>query len=312
MAGFEVSTEDPDLWLAQFDAFGYRWVGEGILRQFDVISPDEVGRAVRFPIQETIGSPPRFAVVLEDGDLGASSYRVGGILAQTYGETSVKDLPTALREFPREEHVVICEDGLWTGTELHKVLQRLAKGGDLELLAEGRRLSLRYCAVSDYGILACRNLLRYLNLSHVELTFSGEQRVLQLLTKEIQDRAAGQMHLAPEEFQAWLGVHVRPLAFQDSELWAGRQDEAQGICEQIGRQLIANYVAAEGKGWPYEVQQGFTLGARRFASTIAFHHGTPKVCLPVFWLGGPVAIGAKTVNWKPLVHDERRLGALIL
>jgi hypothetical protein len=303
---------DTDQWLRQFEAFGYRWVGEGLLRQFDVISPDELGRAVRFPIQATIGSTLRFAVVLEEDDLGASSYRLGGVLAQEYGDDSVKDLPKALSEFPKTDQIVICEDGLWTGTELKKTLSRLAKGGDLENLANERRFLLRYCAVSDYGILVCRNLLRHLNLNSVDLSFFGEQRVLLLLAKDIRDRALEQMHLAPEDFQAWLGAYVLSLAFQSGQLWSDRQDEAKGICEQIGRQLVDNYVSANEKKWSYEVKQRFALGAGRFGSTIAFHHGTPKVCLPVFWLGGPVKIGAITVDWRPLVYDERRLGKLKL
>lgn len=40
---------------------------------------------------------------------------------------------------------------------------------------------------------------------------------------------------------------------------------------------------------------------------VAFTRSVPKVCLPLLWLGGDVKLGDKTVAWRPLLVDARRV-----
>jgi hypothetical protein len=112
--------------------------------------------------------------------------------------------------------------------------------------------------------------------------------------------------MAPTDFEDWLTTHVRPIAFQDESLWRGRQEQAQQICAEIGRQLINKYVIDEKKNWREGVRDWFALGAGRFGSAIVFAHSVPKVCLPLLWLQGQVFLGETKIDWKPLFYDARR------
>lgn len=304
--------EDPYQWLKQFEELGFRWVGEGILRQFDVIPPGELGEAFRLPIQEKIGADHTFAVALEEDDLASSGHTVGGACVMSHGSETVVPILAALRDAPPGNRIVICEDGLWTGTELQKLLSEFARGGRFEKAARSRHISLRFCAVSDYGLLVCRNLLRSYDLEDIDVSFPPHQRFFRLLPEHIRQEAIQKMCLCPKEFQNWLVEFVEPLAFRDdSRLWVGRQREAQNICEELGRQLIDRYSIAYQKTWEADVKARFALGASRFASTVGFPNSTPKVCLPVLWLGGLVEYGGVKVDWKPLAYDARRVGKLI-
>ncbi|MBX9776899.1 MAG: hypothetical protein K2Y71_21170 [Xanthobacteraceae bacterium] len=291
-------------WLKQFEHFGQRWVGEALLRQVDIISPDELSQAFDFSAQAKLGSNLLFTFLLDD-DHGSSSNRIGAMLTHMYGPT--EDLVSSLTNALSQSRIVVCEDALWTGAEFRKLMKRLAPGGDLNAHTHDKRFSFRHCVVSDYGILAARHYLERNKLHFIDLWTGDRQRFVQVLAPHCDEKAIRtHWHLSPEEFDRWLSTNVAPLAFQNAGLWDGRQEEGQILCQHIGAQLVDKYATEHSKNWPENVRTGFAMGGMRFGSTLMFAHSVPKVCLPIFWLGGPIEVDGKRIEWKPLLFDARR------
>jgi len=232
-----------------------------------------------------------------DSDYASSSNRIGAILTRIHG--AVDEFTGALQTAPAGSRLIVCEDALWTGTELRRLLERLKPGGDLEIPAQGKRILFRHCVVSDYGLWVAHHFLDSNKLGEVELLLGEQQRFIRVLGRHIDEqRIRSQWHLSPEDFDNWLSDQVRPLAFQDMQLWQNRQERAQSICEQIGAQLIERYLEEHKKSWSHTVKGKFAIGAGRFGCTTMFSHSVPKVCLPLFWLGGPIHINSHSIDWK--------------
>lgn len=301
LARWDSKKGDVDHWLNQFEQIGVRWVGEALLRQVDVVAPEELSGAFDVSAQVKLGTNLAFTFMLDD-DFASSSNRIGAILTRIHGE--INEFTDALKTTPSGSRLVVCEDALWTGTELRRLLERLKPGGDLEIPARGKRILFRHCVVSDYGLWAAHHFLDYYKLDTVELMLGERQRFIQVLGQNIDKQSVQpQWHLSPEDFDDWLSGQVRPLAFQDMHLWQNRHEEAQGICERIGVQLIERYLTEHKKPWSKEK---FAIGAGRFGCTLMFSHSVPKVCLPLFWLGGPIEFNSCSIKWEPLIYDARR------
>jgi hypothetical protein len=304
LAYWNSKKNNPDDWLRQFgEAY---WVGETLLRQIDVIRPNEVLRAFQTPAQAMVGQRLVFAFISDD-DPASSSNRIGGLLTQIYGPALVRNFVAAVTQADTGSHLVVCEDALWTGIELRSLLGRLGTGGDLEQAAKSKRITFRHCVVSDYGLWIVRQYISYAKLDFVDLSLGEGQRFIRVLAQDISDaEILSRWGMAPTDFEDWLTTHVRPIAFQDESLWRGRQEQAQQICAEIGRQLINKYVIDEKKNWREGVRDWFALGAGRFGSAIVFAHSVPKVCFPLLWLQGQVFLGETKIDWKPLFYDARR------
>lgn len=304
LAQWDSKKSDVDDWLRQFESFGIKWVGETLLRQVDVIGSDELKGAFDFSAQAKLGTNLVFTFV-EDTDPASSSNRIGALLTRMHGP--VCDFIEALRAAPFGSRLVVCEDGLWTGAEMRKLFERLSPDGDLHSYVHGKRILFRHCVVSDYGLWVCRHFLEHSELDMVELSLGEQQRFIRVLDSESDEQTIrSQWTLSPKEFDEWLSGHVEPLVFQNVKLWQWHHGEAQDICERIGAQLIEGYVARNPRCWSRTVQKGFAIGAGRFGCTLVFAHSIPKVCLPLFWLGGTVNIKGISIEWKPLFYDARR------
>lgn len=293
-----------DEWLRQFDRFGGRWLGEALLRLLDVIVPDELSDAFRMPPQVGVGSNLNFTY-LRDQDPASSSNRIGAMLTRMYGHT--KDFVENLTTTPAGSRLVLCEDALWTGTEAIRLMERLAVGGDLHGLAQGKRVLLRHCVVSDYGIWACRHFIEQRDLDSVDLWLGDKQRYVTVMRPNLADSAIrSQWQLSPGQFGEWLTNQVVPQVFHENGFWGERQLEARRICELLGRQLVDRYVSEHHKEWSSTVKERFSIGAGGLGCSIVFAHSVPKVCLPLYWLGGEVTINSTTMRWHPLFYDARR------
>jgi hypothetical protein len=263
---------------------GIPWVGEGLLRQLDVIDPNEIVGAFDTPALVSLNA---MFTYISHSDPASSSIWIGGLLARIYGRPRVKDFVAALGDAKAESHLIICEDALWTGTELRSVLTRLSTG-DLSGAAKGKRITFRHCVVTDYGLWIAQQYIFHAHMELVDLSLDEKQRFIRVLPQDLSEaEVRSRWDMPPVEFEDWLTTYVRPGAFQNVELWEGRQEEAQGICAEIGRQLIEPYRVEMDKNWRQEVLAAFPLGAARFGSVTAFAHSVPKVCLPMLWLGGP-------------------------
>jgi hypothetical protein len=310
LALWEAKKSDVDHWLKQFDHFAARWVGETLLRQVDLIAPQELASAFDVAAHARLGANLVFTFLLDE-DHASSSNRIGAILTRMYGP--VEDFVSVLRNAPSGSRIVVCEDALWTGTEFRRLLERVATGGDLQAHAQGKRILFRYCVVSDYGLWVARHFLDNSGLADlVEPLLDERQRFIRVLDPNLDEQTIrSRWHLSSKEFDEWLSAHVRPLVFQEESLWQGRQRDAQRICENIGGQLVERYATERRKDWSNIVKSGFAIGAGRFGCALMFAHSIPKVCLPLFWLAGPITIDSRTIDWKPLFYDARRGAAML-
>ena len=188
------------------------------------------------------------------------------------------------------------------------MVRRLAHGGELHLHLRDKRIQFRHCVVSDYGLWVARHVINQSQMqSTVDIWLGDRQRFVRVLRPDLDaETIRSRWDLSPKDFDEWLSENVNPLAFQNAKLWRGRQLEAQEFCEKIGIQLIERYTTEQGKDWSDKVKRGFAIGAGRFGSSLMFAHSVPKVCLPVFWLGGAVQIDSTAIDWQPLFYDARR------
>lgn len=233
---------DVDEWLRQFEHLNAYWVGETLLRQLDVVGPNEVVQAFRMPPQAMVGQNHVFAVISES-DPASSSNRIGAMLAQLYQRPHVGEFVAALIGSEPGSHLVVCEDALWTGTELRSLLSRLVAGSDLEKALRGKRITFRHCVVTDFGLWIVRHFISFWKLDNVELLLDHNQRFIRVLAEDVSDaEIRSKWYMTPIDFEDWLTAHVRPIAFRDVSLWRSRQEDAQRICSEIGRQLIDKYV----------------------------------------------------------------------
>jgi hypothetical protein len=300
------TTCNAEEWLGQFGALGARGLGEVLLRQVEVISHNDVVHAIQASAAGL--GPDVIFTFMAESDPAASANWMGGVLTRMYGTANAKDFVGALAEAKTGSHLVVCEDGLWTGTELRRRLGLLSDRGELGPVAKDKRISFHYAVLTDFGLAIARHFIEHAGLDAVDLLQDHTQRRVRVLrTSLTEDEIRSKHHLSPEEFEDWLTTQVQPLAFQNDGLWAGRHDEARRLCIEIGTQLIDKYAQDEYKRWREPVKLGFALGAGGIGSTLVFGHSIPKVCLPILWLAGPVRIGSVSLNWKPLFHDGRRV-----
>ena len=291
--------------MRQFDSFGGRWLGETLLRQLVIIAPDELSEAFQPPPQLQLGANLKFTYV-RSSDAAASSNRIGAMLVRMNGDTP--DFIECLRDAQKGSNLVLCEDALWTGTETRKLMQRLSVDGDLHQHASNKRIIFRHCVVSDYGIWVCRHFLEKNQLDSVELWLGDKQRFVRVLRPDLNnDAIKEQWNSSPNQFDEWLSAQVIPQIFQVPRLWGSQLAEAKELCELIGSQLIEKYALDHQKNWSDSLKQSFSIGAGRFGCTTAFPHSIPKVCVPLFWLGGAIRINSGIVNWQPLFYDARRV-----
>lgn len=95
--------------------------------------------------------------------------------------------------------------------------------------------------------------------------------------------------------------------------WPEGMDRARHAVTEIGSQLVRNwYLTARPERDAEEGVRKFRLGGGGFGSTIVFKRSVPKVCLPLFWLAGPVSLNGVSINWKPLFLDARRVDPKLL
>ncbi len=78
------------------------------------------------------------------------------------------------------------------------------------------------------------------------------------------------------------------------------------MCREIGEQLYRSYhhheYGATEKSDSWYRLAG--LGAGGYALALAFARSVPKSTLPVFWWGGEIQYGRRTIHWKPLFRRQ--------
>jgi hypothetical protein len=306
-----------DGWLQQFNELGIGWVGTALLRQFTVISDTELKRSLETNKFDFFGLSVAH-LSIKDKDRGGSPLKILHFLGQMYPGQSIGELDLdKLEDFPFSRYAVvyIYEDGLWSGVELGKRLGKLLAHDATKF--GNCRIHFRYGAVCDVGLYSARELLRGEQGRRFIVERAGLEE-LNLRVLSYDDAAIQKLLLANRNAerppvggaQACLDHEVRPYAFSRPEYWDGRAGEGEQICRELGAQLVLQRDPSENDGLPITAEAAAkdSLGSMNYGMMHMFASSVPKTVLPLFYLPGNVTFREKTVNWKPLIWDRRRIG----
>jgi hypothetical protein len=299
-------------WLNQFDrcAPGHKFVGEGLLRGFTLLSSHDFLTSID---PDSLPRNARISVALDKRSAGGSGARLASLLEKELGR-SIHDLSTAIAEAKDGEPIVWVEDGLWGGIEFVGVLESLAGERTVERqkvppLPNPSRLKevnlqLRFACATDLGLARV----------HQEITRRGLPNISIQKAKVTHPILTPQGHafLASEQFftngkypvcsdpdRLMTSVANRGVA----NLWRdiSQCQRAIQLCREIGRDLWVSYLNS--KSWLEENDQrpeAWALGANGIFSLTGFAHSIPKACSPLFWAEGDVRLGSRMVKWRPL------------
>lgn len=158
--------------------------------------------------------------------------------------------------------------------------------------------------MSDFGLRVARFAIREFRLSGRVTVDAPASELVRFLRDDIPEEVNRGYGMNVYEYFAALHDWVFPHAFSMCENGEGDL----GVCREIGAQLVWQWLERKHGCKPQDVDvKRFCLGGGGFASTTVFARSIPKVCMPILWLDGTVTIGSRSVEWKPLFVDARRV-----
>lgn len=302
---FEGPPSNLDRWLQQFGELGHTGVGRKIAAKLRVIRTGELpGGAFATRPADLVGHR-QVSCYVQDDDVGGSWLEMQGILTHARPLHTVHpvrwDKQAEKLQFPvvPVDEFVIYEDGLWSGSEMVRRLNAIAKA------PPSAPVTFRFGVVTDFGLMVARHAVRSLSLSGRVSIDTSASELIQFLGPEVPERFALGLDVVPPRYFDELHAYVQPFAFSVGEDWT--YDEI-GTCKEIGTQLVRNWLLrGSAKLPPAKKVERFALGGGGFASTVVFSRSVPKVCLPLLWLDGQVVLAGKQVTWRPLFVDARRV-----
>lgn len=307
---FQNQTTPLDDWCDQFFNLGVGHIGRRIAMRLEVVEYGGFAEPFEPKKHERIGQSLLHCYV-QDEDAGGSWVSISDHLTHTYPDHLVQ--PIFLEDhrfvFPEAEvdEIVIYEDGLWSGSETVKRIQKIAVG------PIGPPVRLKFAIVTDFGLMVARQAIRHFNMQGRVAIDASSARLEHFVKSDIPDALKRGEGLDPQAYFKTLHKHVIESAFCDSEDWPEGLEESREVTKSLGQQLV--------RGWyknhrpdddPDDGAEKFGLGGGGFAATIAFTRSVPKICLPLLWLAGPVTHNGKTLRWQPLFKDARRVGSPLL
>lgn len=203
--------------------------------------------------------------------------------------------------------IVIYEDGLWSGSETVKRLRMIKE------TSRGGPIRLKFLIVTDFGLMVARQAIRHLELQNVVTIDAGDARLECFLKPDLPPKLLHGEGMDPKAYFKALHNYVEFGAFRNPRDWPEDLDASRNVARELGSQLVRHWYNNDRPG--DDVEEGiekFCLGGGGFASTMTFTRSVPKVCLPLFWLAGPVSLNGVSFEWKPLFLDARRVDAELL
>ncbi len=304
LARFEGQSLSLDAWMHQFGELGRVDIGRKISGQLRVVPAGDLARRTFAPRATDLAGSRRANCYVSDDDAGGSWLEMQNILAHSFEPGSIFpiawDKASGTMNFPEVsvDEFIVYEDGLWSGSEAVRRLRAIAKA------PPAAPVVFKYGVVSDFGLRVARQAIRSLGLTgKVSIDASTSDAVDFLKDEPLGPLDLG-LNLSPDEYFKSLHQHVQPLAFMPKANWSSEEEQ---FCESIGAQLVARWLTLNGAEASAENIARFALGGGGFASTVLFSRSVPKVCLPLLWLDGPVALDGKTIDWRPLFVDSRRV-----
>ena len=306
-------------WLRQFDEAGSsRWIGEGLLKAMEFWTEDRLISSVAFTPE----------VLAEYGQV-CMHRQQSGKSADVLANLFVKQIKPLNPKFGGIEEfhqvliapspslngskILFLEDGLFSGTEMTKILSdllglespagRRPKTPPLadKALLTGREICLLFPVATSFGIARLKDFLKANELPNISV---GCCENLEVLSEAGHEALAGGILLDPDirNCPANPDAHFVRLPFENLNVWKKRElaEKAIDFCKEIGRQLFAQYLVSQGYPWPEEKIDRCALGMFGMGLAFAFTHSVPKATIPLFWAGGKVQFQGKTINWIPL------------
>lgn len=304
ISGYDFQRSKLDAWLQQFGELGFAKTGRRLAAELRVVRLNQLAAQPFSPRpSEQIGQTQAFCYV-QDNDKGGSWVEIQSILSHVHPPGSVHpiqwDKPASQIVFPDLDidEYVVCEDGLWSGSETVRRL-RAIRALDVEKLVR-----LRFGVVSDFGLLFVRFAIKELGLTGRVTIDAESAELVRFLRNDIPADIVRGHGMTIDEYFSALHDWVSPHAF------CTRIDGETDLsaCREIGRQLVLKWLIRKDGSTPQDEDvERFALGGGGFASTTVFSRSVPKVCMPIFWLKGTVTIGLRSVEWQPLFVDARRV-----
>lgn len=304
-------------WLEQFARLGrHGWLGKALLGQVRLTSSAALSEAL---VRMTIDPEAAICVSREPRGGFKSADVLGNMLHKRFTGRKVYPSPAAAIESDGQRHVVLFEDGLWSGTEAMGIIDSLLGRRDSKLktarlqapeLLRATNFRLAYAVGTDYGQALLRRYLDDNELPNVQIHCCDVLRIAQpeLLEQmtdptfelsSIRDAGPESALLRPHIFEA---LKVQGMSTSDVA-------RAAAFSRTVGSQLFSNYVdgmkvSAGWSSWAPEKIQRASIGMHGLGLTHGFSHSIPKASLPLFWGSGPVRLNGSVVNWSPLFPNS--------
>ena len=302
-----------DDWLRQFDHFDAIDVGREVIKQLELLEPNDVVKTFNISSSSLIGTDSYYTY-FDDGDVAGSDASTKQTLLHLYAENRVAEVRALLESegSSKASHIYVFADGLWSGSEFCKRVNALSP---LLLSSKGRRIRFKYSIVTDFGLIVARHAIRHYQLLDVDVEVQESTRVVKILGNRLAEAEELQAAVnSPEELFNRLHQLVEPMVFHQPERWVPDVIFARNFLAGIGQQLVTQWIRRELEREQRAMSDDaiaeratkFALGGGGFGLVAAFHQSVPKVTLPIIWLGGNVDWNQKSLKWKPLLYDSRR------
>ena len=299
-------------WLDQFDRFspGHRFVGEGLLRAYALMSPQEFMHALDV---SPVAPDTLVAVAINPRSLGNSGARLSSLLRKNLG-AEVLSLTDAIECAGPGQTVLWIEDGLWGNIEFTGVIESLmgerspdrCKSRPLAnaALLSTVRIRARFACATDLGLRSATLELKRRGL--LNITIDNNAVTHPVLTPHGHSALDAHQFLTIGKYR----VCSDPAKFMNSPLarfvanpWKDNEQASRAIeaCRSVGEQLWTTYLSS--KAWLEAGDprpEAWALGANGIFSMTGFAHSIPKAASPVFWASGKVVGKGKSFDWHPL------------
>ena len=300
-------------WIEQFEHCGsHRWVAEGLLKSLDFWSDARMRDALQL-VPETLAGIDcicvnRHTKAGRSADVIANLARKQLDGSSALQNLSLLDFREAL-ESPDFTHLLYIEDCILSGNEMERVLLGLLGLPDPYGTARSKALSrpdmlrtkqvtLRFAVIGNGGLEHVRQFLAQHGLHNITVSTDSAHLVPMFTPSGLSALRNGTLYDAKDSLRN-PDQDMQRSVFQ---FWPEpeKQDRARHFCEEIGRQLYANYLASQGKQKPLRWIHECALGVRSAALTLAFGHSVPKETLPLFWAKGEIIWKGRPFIWYPL------------
>lgn len=302
---FDGKTTPLDRWCDQFFDLDVGYLGRRLAMQLQVFDYGDENGPFALRLHETLGQKLLHCYI-DDGDHGGSWISVQDHLSHDLQAESLQPINVKSGAFDIPDgdmdEVVVYEDGLWSGSETVKRLKLIKESGSKV------PIRFKFAVVTDFGLMVARQAIRHFELQNVVRIDANYSKLERFLKAPVPKELIYGQGMEPKTYFKALHEHVEMSAFRNSQDWPESLDRAREAAKDLGSQLVKHWYRTERPG--DDADDGadkFCLGGGSFASTITFRRSVPKVCLPLFWLAGPITLNGRSTEWKPLFLDARRV-----